>query len=397
MTILLVGTPVGDLNQVRNDLLRICPDPGLTFSVIPSFTIDARQVVYSQSISSVGCNLVAQLAGSSADVLIVAKTGALAIPTATDTNLVLSQRAGFTVFDSLPSASVNIGYDGQGGAGCNGRGYWVEGTTNGTSAEIDYPTDVILFHELVNARNLIGNSFSSGLASAAADAIAAENQYRAQRNPVLPLRTGIAGGCKAGPPQQPGGNNGNVGKGGTRSGCFVATAALEAEHYEKLEFLRAFRDEILTSTRRGTEYFDAFYSYYYQVSPAIANFLREHDDFRHSTLTAFVLPLVNYLKLSLTYPATDIPDELPDEWKAFLRVVRDDLEAWGRLALPPLESFPTDYTRKEIVDDINFVKQYVLRSSESREAYQAMLDHSGSANSKTIAESDPCSCGKLEE
>jgi hypothetical protein len=392
MPILIVGDPVGDLTQLRNDLLKICPDPGLTFSLIPSMTIDARQVAYSQTLSSVGCNLVAQLANSGAYTLIAARNGAVAIPTATDTTLVLSQRAGFTVYDSFPAATVNIEYDGQGGAGCNGRGYWVDGSTSGASAQIDYPTDVILFHELTNAKNLILNSFSNGLASAAADAIAAENLYRAQRSPVLPARTGIAGGCKAAPPQQPGGS---VGKGGRRSGCFVATAALEAEHYEKLEFLRAFRDEILTSTRRGGEYFDAFYSYYYQVSPAIANFLREHDDFRQLTLTALVLPLVNYLKLSLAYPESDIPDELPDEWKAFLRVVRDDLEAWGRLALPPLESFPTDYTRNEISDDINFVKRYVLRSSESREAYQAMLDRSG--NRPTIAQSEPCSCGKLEE
>jgi hypothetical protein len=184
MPILIVGDPVGDLTQLRNDLLKICPDPGLTFSLIPSMTIDARQVVYSPTISSVGCNLVAQLANSGAYTLIAARNGAVAIPTATETTLVLSQRAGFTVYDSYPAATVNIEYDGQGGAGCNGRGYWVDGSTSGASAQVDYPTDVILFHELTNAKNLILNSFSNGLASAAADAIAAENLYRAQRSPV---------------------------------------------------------------------------------------------------------------------------------------------------------------------------------------------------------------------
>ena len=372
MSIILVGDPIGDLSQARNDLLKICPDNGLTFDLVSSSVVDARLVKYSQTRSSVGCDLVAQLAISPAFVMIVSTTGALKIPTVTNTNLVLADFGGYTVYDTVPSADVNIAYDGQQGQGCNGRGYWVEGNINNATEQVDMPTDVILFHELTHAKNLIGMSFSGGLASAETDAMAAENLYRAQRTPMLPLRTGVAGGCKVAPPSQP-----QSGKGQTKppGGCFVATAALETEQTEKLEFLRAFRDEVLLSTRRGTEFFEAFYRYYYQVSPPIANALRTDSELRHLILTAFVLPLINYLKLAVAYPSTDLPSGIPDDWKTFLQTLRADMEDWGRRAMPPLKEFPADYAPEDVQDDIEFVMHYILRSPESKAAYDALLDH----------------------
>ena len=373
MPILIVGNPIGDLDQVKNDLLKICPDPGLTFKVIASVTFEAREVQYSPTMSSVGCNLVAQLSSSSAYVMIASVTGALKIPNVTNTNLVLADRAGYTVYESYPAGDVNIAYDGQSGGGCNGRGYWVEGIVNGISAQVDMPTDVILFHQLTHARNLIAMSFSNGLASAEADALVAENQYRAQRNPALPQRTGVSGGCKPAPPKQPPAFSGK-GQSKPSGGCFVATAALESEHDEKLDFLRTFRDRVLRSTRRGADYFDAFYRYYYQVSPPIANSLRADSELRHLMLTAFVLPLVNYLKLAVAYPCTALPAGLPEDWRAFLEALRDDMEAWGRKVMPPLEAFPEDYAPEDVASDIDFVMRYILRSPESKAAYQAILD-----------------------
>ncbi len=361
--------------QVKADLRRICPDPGLTFSTIPG-TYTAIKVNYAQSISSIGANLIGTLSKTPVGIGIRGLNSSFPIPEVGAPNQVLNERAGYTLFDKYPGTTfVDIVYDVENGSGCNGRGYWTEGTADSASAPIDFPTDVCLFHELTHAKHLITLGFSAGLASAEADAIQEENLYRSERS--LPQRTGYSGGCNASPPQKP---NPKVSGGKPREtrqpgggGCFIATAALEEEHNEKLDFLRGFRDGPLSETRRGSDYFQSLYAYYYQVSPAIANLMRTNDELRHLILTAFVLPLVNYLKLSLAYPQQDIPDNLPPEWESFLVSLRDELESWALLAMPPLTEFPTDFSAEDIREDVEFVLQHVLRSSHSREAYISRL------------------------
>jgi len=64
--------------------------------------------------------------------------------------------------------------------------------------------------------------------------------------------------------------------GGGGGGCFIATAAFGTPMAQEVRYLRAFRDQYLLSTNVGRE----FVRLYYKFSPALADYLREHDGLR---------------------------------------------------------------------------------------------------------------------
>jgi hypothetical protein len=73
---------------------------------------------------------------------------------------------------------------------------------------------------------------------------------------------------------------------GGSSGCFIATAAYESLYTPELCVLRNFRNDVLCKSLAGK----AFISFYYIVSPSIANFITGHK--RITSLTRHSLNLL---------------------------------------------------------------------------------------------------------
>lgn len=82
-------------------------------------------------------------------------------------------------------------------------------------------------------------------------------------------------------------------KGGA-CGCFIATAAYGTDTAERINILREFRDEVLLSNSLGAQ----FVSFYYRISPPIADFISHHDVLRTIVREGFIDPIVAILDLS---------------------------------------------------------------------------------------------------
>jgi hypothetical protein len=78
--------------------------------------------------------------------------------------------------------------------------------------------------------------------------------------------------------------------------CFVATAAYGTGIAEEIDLLREFRDVVLLASDPGTE----FVSLYYEVSPPIAEVIRQHEFLRTAVRVGFIDPIVAILRWSHT-------------------------------------------------------------------------------------------------
>ncbi len=78
------------------------------------------------------------------------------------------------------------------------------------------------------------------------------------------------------------------------SACFIATAAYGTSTAEQINILREFRDEVLLPNKVGA----AFVSFYYRVSPPIADFISRHEVLRTIVKEGFVDPLVVIVRFS---------------------------------------------------------------------------------------------------
>jgi hypothetical protein len=70
--------------------------------------------------------------------------------------------------------------------------------------------------------------------------------------------------------------------------CFIATAAYGSALHEDVAWLRSFRDQYLLTNKPGR----AFVAFYYEHSPTIADFLRDHEALR--TVTRWMLVALIY-------------------------------------------------------------------------------------------------------
>ncbi|MDH5545710.1 MAG: S8 family serine peptidase [Gammaproteobacteria bacterium] len=73
--------------------------------------------------------------------------------------------------------------------------------------------------------------------------------------------------------------------------CFIATAAYGTGMAPEVRYLRAFRDEFLLSNYLGRK----FVEFYYDVSPPIADYLRQHTSLRE-TMRTLLEPLIAFSK-----------------------------------------------------------------------------------------------------
>lgn len=82
-----------------------------------------------------------------------------------------------------------------------------------------------------------------------------------------------------------------------RGGCFIATAAYGSYEERHVKVLREFRDRYLLTNRAGR----AFVSFYYMVSPPIADFIIEHRCLKPVVRVA-LWPVVAFSWLLMNYP-----------------------------------------------------------------------------------------------
>jgi hypothetical protein len=72
-----------------------------------------------------------------------------------------------------------------------------------------------------------------------------------------------------------------------KGGCFIATAAYGADWYAEVQTLRDFRDRYLLRNAAGRW----FVARYYELSPAVADYIRAHSAFK-PIVRALLTPLV---------------------------------------------------------------------------------------------------------
>jgi hypothetical protein len=77
-----------------------------------------------------------------------------------------------------------------------------------------------------------------------------------------------------------------------KGGCFIATAVYGSYDSPEVKLLRLFRDQTLFMNDWGRHVVRV----YYEVSPRIAWFLRQHHRWRHLTRVLFIQPLVRMLR-----------------------------------------------------------------------------------------------------
>jgi hypothetical protein len=77
-------------------------------------------------------------------------------------------------------------------------------------------------------------------------------------------------------------------------GCFIATAAYGTDTAKEIDILREFRDDVLLPNSLGAE----LVSFYYKISPPIADFISRHEILRTVVRVGFVDPIVAILNWS---------------------------------------------------------------------------------------------------
>jgi len=84
-------------------------------------------------------------------------------------------------------------------------------------------------------------------------------------------------------------------KSSSKSGCFIATAVYGSPYANEVIILKEFRDKWLLNFRLG----EIFVTFYYLISPPIANQIAKRESLRAFTKSTLIIPLIkiaNHLK-----------------------------------------------------------------------------------------------------
>jgi hypothetical protein len=81
--------------------------------------------------------------------------------------------------------------------------------------------------------------------------------------------------------------------------CLIATAAYGSEMNEKVQFLRLFREKVILSSMAGSQFMEAFNTFYYSFSPYVAQKISNNPILK--TVTQVILyPIISILQISST-------------------------------------------------------------------------------------------------
>jgi len=82
------------------------------------------------------------------------------------------------------------------------------------------------------------------------------------------------------------------------SRCFIATATYGSELSPEVQFLRRYRDQVVTRTFAGSEFMKIFNMWYYSFSPSIADFEVRHEILR-TIIKHLLYPLLGILHIAI--------------------------------------------------------------------------------------------------
>jgi hypothetical protein len=159
------------------------------------------------------------------------------------------------------------------------------------------------------------------------------------------------------------------------SECYIATAAYGSPIASEVQLLRDIRDNVLRQTRWGRDFFDTFWQHYYQISPGIAERMRNNPELLKAIRWSIVTPWVNYMKLLASRPDFGEIDyeRLEPGIRSFLRLLQRDMSSWvEEIELP--KNFG-GYTSLEAVHELNVVLDFLRHSASS--SYLSELVQSG--------------------
>jgi hypothetical protein len=256
---------------------------------------DLGELVYDQTLSGVGPDLITFLVNAAVNVVIFG----------VDSATVGSHGGPTGLGDTAPQpvGSILIIYD---TTSCGGRGAFV---FDAAKNKIPDPPFIILAHELAHAKDIITGTITNATLETVAEQLATvvENQIRAEANPLYEQAIGQSislsqrnptdhdGGCNPTSPTPPPGSD------PWKINCFIASAAYGSDNAQKVSRLRQFRDEYICCTNLGRLFLSAFYSEYYRYSQPIAKIMRASSDQRAMVRQFIVDPFIEFLELVEIY------------------------------------------------------------------------------------------------
>ncbi len=154
--------------------------------------------------------------------------------------------------------------------------------------------------------------------------------------------------------------------------CFVATAAYGSPLAEEVDFLRRFRDDVVTRTRGGYEFISRFHEHYYRISPAISASMLDDPELTEVMRQGIVEPLIHWLEVALLMPDDDL-SEVPEPWLAFLDRLRRTLEEWASEIV--MSNAGHRVQGLEGAREYANILRFVMRTTESRNRFLCDLEH----------------------
>ena len=141
------------------------------------------------------------------------------------------------------------------------------------------------------------------------------------------------------------------------SRCLIATATYGSELSSKVQFLRNFRDNIVSSTFAGGCFMKVFNMWYYSFSPTLAKFIAGNS-IAKSVMRVILYPLINILYLSCTlYTMLDFNSELAI---VLVGLVASSLIGLVYFTMPTLGLLVLIKKKRKLSSNSNFFKILLL-------------------------------------